>query len=236
MRTGPGAAHVAGGVVLILGAYGLAAAYNDLRDLEIDRANGRHLPLATGALLPAEAWQAIVGCVVAVTVAQLLLRQPLGVAVTVTAVLLSVAYSHPAAAVERRGAWATASLAVSYLGLPLALAGDLPPMAPVGAILAAGGAMLLYKDVKDETGDRLLGKRTPLVRWGVARMDMAASGLLIVAVALSWVSVGPGWSTLVLGGAVVAQRYMAATGRRWDRPLLVFQILVVAGVVGLAAV
>ena len=234
-RTHPGAAHVAGGVLLVVAAYGLAAVYNDLHDVDVDRANRRDLPLVTGGLTPADARWVGAGCAVAVVVAKALLQQPLGLAVTLASVALSAAYSHPAVGVERRGAWATVLLSVTYVGLPLVLAGPLPEPAQVVAALSATGAMLLYKDVKDEAGDRAHGKRTPLVRWGIARVDAVATALLVASALLAALA-EPRWPALVLVAAVAAQRRMASTGCRSGRPLTTFQALVVGGAVALAAV
>ena len=231
-RTQAAGDHVVGGVLLVFAAYGVAAILNDLRDLEIDRANGRALPLATGALDLGDARAAAVGCLLGMGLAQLLLAQPLGGLVTLVAVLLSAAYSHPAIDLESRGVQGTALLACSYLVLPLALAGPMPSVTTTGAILLAGAAMLLYKDVKDEVGDRLHGKRTPLIRWGIGRLDAVATALLAAAVVLA----GARWPTFLVLGALVAQRRMVASGTRAGRSLLVFQVLVVAGAIGLAAV
>jgi 4-hydroxybenzoate polyprenyltransferase len=234
-RTHPGVAHVAAGLLLVFASYGLAAVYNDLRDLEIDRSNGRDLPLVTGALSPTDARWIAAGCAAAVVAAQALLRQPLGLAVTVVSVALSAAYSHPLLGVERRGAWAPVLLSTTYVGLPLLLAGPLPTAPRTAAALLAAGAMLLYKDVKDEAGDRAHGKRTPLVRWGVRRMDAVAAWTLVVAVLLAAAS-APRWPALLLVGGLCAHRRMVVLGVRAGRPLLAFQALVVGGAVALAAV
>lgn len=234
-RTAPGSAHLLGGALLVLAAYGLAAALNDVHDLDIDRANGRDRPLVDGSLTVADARRAMAGCAVAVVVSQLLLRQPLGLLVATLAVVLSVGYSHPGVAVERRGLWATVLLSVSYVGLPLVLAGPLPGVPPSVAALLAATSMLLYKDVKDELGDRAHGKATPLVRWGMHRMDAVATVLLVAATVLSAIA-GPAWVAAPMVGAVAAQRRMVRLDARAGRPLLVFQCLSVAGAMGLAAV
>lgn len=234
VRTHPGPAHVLGGALLILAAYGAAAAFNDLHDLDVDRANGRDLPLVDGTLTAADAWWACAGCAVVVAAAQLFLVQPLGLVVTSASLLLSIAYSHPALAVERRGAWGTALLAVTYVGLPAVLAGPPPGDLRLAAAMAATAAMLLYKDVKDEAGDRAHGKRTPLVRWGIGRVDTVATVLLLAAVAAALVAV-PRWPAVLLAGGAVAQRAMVR-GARQGPELLRFQLLVVAGAIALVGV
>ena len=65
--------------------------------------------------------------------------RPLGLVVTVVALAASVAYSHPVLDVESRGLWGTALLAISYLVLPVVLAGR----GPGGLHLAGGTATLL---------------------------------------------------------------------------------------------
>ena len=190
---GQPARHLVGGVLLIFCAYGLAAAYNDLHDIEVDRANGRRRPLATGALTVSDAHRAMVACALGIAAAQLLLTQPLGLSVTIASVVATAAYSHPGIGLERRGVLGTAMLAVTYLVLPTLLAGASVPLLVLVALVAGGTATLLYKDVKDEMGDRLLGKRTPLVRWGRRRMDAVAAALGAAALLLGLAASGPGW-------------------------------------------
>ena len=232
---GQPARHLAGGVLLIFCAYGLAAAYNDLHDIEVDRANGRRRPLATGALSPADAGKAMVACALGVAVSQLLLVQPLGLAVTIASVAATAAYSHPRLGLERRGVLGTATLAVTYLVLPVLLAGG--TVAPLGlaALVAGGTATLLYKDVKDEHGDRLLGKRTPLVRWGRRRMDTTAALLGAAALVLGLAAAGPGWWTVAAVAGMATQLVVAATAAGDGRWLTVQRLVAVLGLVLLAA-
>ena len=228
------ARHVAGGTVLILCAYGLAAAYNDLHDVEVDRANGRNRPLATGVLTAADARAAIVACAAGVLVAQVLLVQPLGLGVTLASAAATLAYSHPRIGLQRRGVLGTGMLAVTYLVLPVLLAGARPPLLVTAALVAGGTATLLYKDVKDEAGDRLLGKRTPLVRWGRRRMDATAAALGSTALGLGLLETGPGWWTAATVGGLVAHVAAAARGAGDGRLLAVQRLLAVLGLVLLA--
>ena len=228
-------AHLAGGALLILGSYGVAAAYNDLHDVEIDRANGRNRPLATGTLTAADARLAIAACAGAVAVAQPLLIQPLGLAVTGAAVVAATAYSHGAVGIQRRGLWGTALLAASYLVLPVLLAGRPVSPALVVALIAGGCATLLYKDVKDEAGDRVFGKRTPLIRWGRRRTDRVATLLGMGALVAGALATGLGWWTIAQAGGLATQVAMAATGNRRGRLLTAHRWLAMAGLVGLGA-
>jgi 4-hydroxybenzoate polyprenyltransferase len=234
VSAGQPAHHLVGGALLIVSSFGLAAAYNDLHDVEVDRANGFQRPLVTGALTVGDARKAIAACAAAAVMAQLLLFQPLGMLVTLAAIAASVAYSAPGIGLERRGVLGTAMLAVTYLVLPLLLAGRPLSPAVLVALVAGGTATLLYKDVRDEAGDRLLGKRTPLVRWGARRMDLVAAGLGALALALGLSAAAPGWWTVALVGALVAQLAMAMTGTRRNRLLSANRLLTLLGLIGLA--
>jgi 4-hydroxybenzoate polyprenyltransferase len=233
-RTDPGRAHTVGGLLLILGSYGFAATYNDVGDLAIDRANRRSLPLVDGSIGLAGARRLMAGCFVGVALAQAFLHQPRGLAVTAAAVLTGVAYSHPRIGIERRGALATVLLAVGYVGWPLVLAGGSLDVSVVVAALAATAAMLLYKDVKDEAGDRQYGKATPLVRWGIGRVDRVAGALLGCAIVAA-LGTAPA-PAAVLAVALAGQRRMVAAGRYLGPDLRFLQVPVVAGVIALAAV
>jgi 4-hydroxybenzoate polyprenyltransferase len=227
--------HLVGGALLILSTYGLAAAYNDLRDVAVGCANGRGRPLATGALTTQDARVAMGVCAVGIVVAQVPLDQPLGVAVTIAAIAGSIAYSHPAIALGRRGLLGTVLLAVLYLVTPALLAAKPLSPAVLATLVAGGTATLLYKDVKDESGDRLFGKRTPLVRWGAARMDVVAGALGAVALLTGLVFRGPGWWTLAQLGGLATQFMMATTGFRGGRLLTAHRLIAVVGLAGLVS-
>ena len=200
-----GLAHVLGGVLLIVASYGVATILNDLHDLEIDRANGRvDRPLVTGALTEADARAALVVCAVAVVAAQLLLVQPLGLAVTAAAVMVGIAYSLPAVSLQSRGLWATAVLAVAYFVLPLVLSG-----APLRRRAARS-------DGRGGDGDAALqghqgrGRRPrarqahALVRHGAAYVDRLATLLGVAGIAFGLVHAGPGWWTACRSLALAA--------------------------------
>lgn len=214
-RAGVDGPSIAGGVVLILSSYGVAAVLNDLADIETDRANGRPRPLVTGQLSCRDAHVVLGACGAVVAGSQLLLSQPAGLAVTAAAVVLAAIYS-TGPALQRHGVAGHALLAVAYLVLPLWLATSQAPTTPAGwlepaaMLVPSGVAALLYKDFKDEAGDRRTGKRTPLVRWGAPRTHAAATVLLLASGLLGSVVTAPGWWLPVLGVAVVAQRRLAA--------------------------
>lgn len=229
------ARHLVGGALLILSSYGLAAAGNDLHDIDIDRANQRFRPLATGALGPRDARAAMALCAAVVAASQLLLSQPLGLLVTAAAFVVSGAYSHRSLHLAGRGLWGTAALAVSYLVLPVILAGVRPGALHVAVLIAGGVATLLYKDVKDEVGDRAFGKRTPLVRWGAARMDLVAICLGAATVAGGLAVAGWGWWTVAQVGGLVGQLAMAATRNRRGPLLWAHRLAATSGLVGLSA-
>ena len=175
---GAGAAQVTLGLVMLVLVYGVATIYNDLHDVEIDRANHRDLPLATGQVHPAEARRLVAALLVALAALQPWAVQPAGALFAVTFLALSWAYSAPAVALERRGLAGTVVLAACYVDLPLAyghlLAGARPRALTLVAAGLLGATALLHKDAKDEHGDRRHGKRTPLVRHGPAWVRRAS--------------------------------------------------------------
>lgn len=221
-----GTGHVFGAVLLVVASYGVATIANDLADVDIDIDNGRtDRPLVTGDLAPADARAARLVCVGAVTGAQLLLAQPLGLAVTAAALAVGVAYSHPRLALQRRGLWGTVVLAGAYFTLPVALAGArlAPPL--VAALLAGGAASVLHKDSRDEAGDRAHGKATPLVRHGAAAVHRLGLLLGLGGVVAGLVHAGPGWWTVAAAIAVVAHQ---ARADRAGRPAAIAALVLLA--------
>jgi 4-hydroxybenzoate polyprenyltransferase len=230
-----GGRHVAGGVLLIVGAYGIATILNDLADVEVDRANRRRdRPLATGELSVDDARAALVACGLAVAGSQPLLDQPLGLLVTGAALAVGSAYSGQLA-VQRRGLWATALLATAYVAFPVVLAGASPRPGAIAAMLLGAMAALLYKDAKDEAGDRATGKATPLVRHGAAAIDRLATLLGSLGIALGLASVGASWWTTAAVVALGLQLRMAVTGDRGRGPVVQQRLAALVALVLLAA-
>jgi len=214
---------VVAGALLVLAAYGAAAAYNDLHDVEVDIANGRlDRPLAAGRAGPATARATIAGCLAVVVAVQPWLLQPAGAVVTLLAAGLAVAYSHPAVAVSASGLAATLLLAACYVGLPVLLAGRAHGWALV-ALLLLGASQVLHKDARDEVGDRRHGKRTPVVRWGTGVVARLAVAACLLGTAVGAAAIGPGWWVAAALGAAAAEGHPA---RRW---LLLIAVLGVAG-------
>lgn len=231
-----GTAHVLGGVLLIVAAYGVATIVNDLADVEIDRANGRlDRPLVSGDLTATDARGALFSCAAGVVGAQLLLVQPLGLVVTAAAVAVALTYSSSTIALQSRGLWATAVLAGAYFVLPMLLSGARFDPLLVSAMTAGAMASLLYKDAKDEVGDRALGKRTPLVRRGAAWVDGVATLLGIGGIALGVAASGTGWWTVAAAAALALQLRIAVTGDHTRRPVVHQRLAALVALVLLAA-
>ncbi|HEX8762881.1 MAG TPA: UbiA family prenyltransferase [Candidatus Saccharimonadales bacterium] len=151
--------------------YATANSLNDLADVDIDRANNRNLPLAAGALGRQDAKKAgflflvlsLIGAASTTNVALL--------ATVLSGLMLGVAYSWQPIALERRGLLGTLCLSLCYVGIPIALAWSFNEYQSYDWKLLLGitileSSVLLFKDFKDERGDRAFGKRTPLVRYG----------------------------------------------------------------------
>jgi 1,4-dihydroxy-2-naphthoate polyprenyltransferase len=169
LHTHTPAPHLITSCLLLLLCYGLVTAYNDLQDQTIDTANRRHLPLVQGHLAAGEVRHTIVGLLISVAFLQLFVLQPIGLIFTATFLILGWAYSSPPLRLENHGLFGTLLLAVCYSTLPLLLGGLPANTTTLWLILACllfSATTLLFKDFKDETGDRLHDKRTPLVRYG----------------------------------------------------------------------
>jgi 4-hydroxybenzoate polyprenyltransferase len=205
------ASSIVAGVLLVLAAYGAAAAYNDLHDVAVDAANGRvDRPLVSGAASPDTARATVAGCLAVAVAAQPWLVQPAGLGVTALAALLAAAYSQPRIAVARRGLAATALLACCYAALPVLLAGRVPPA--LVALVLLGASQVLHKDTRDEDGDRLHGKRTPVVRYGVAVVERLSVAACLAGTVAGVATVGAGWWTAAAVGAAATEGRPA---RRW---------------------
>lgn len=200
-------------LALVWALYGLAAAYNNVQDIETDKRNRRTDNPLTTRRIPGRALNGffIVHGLAAAGL-QLVLVQPTGVMISVLYVLLSYLYSAPPLRLQTRGWLATATLALCYGGLPLLLGvSQGTHFYGTGLILLLVFQMvllcplLLAKDYKDMKGDAATGKRTPLVRYGIATVRRVAYSTALVATIIFTVVT---WrnhidSTLVLAAAGV---------------------------------
>jgi 4-hydroxybenzoate polyprenyltransferase len=219
--------HLVATAVAIAASYAVAAVLNDLRDVDVDRANGRLGPLVVGTVTTQHAHRIVMGADALLVGAQVFLAQPAALLVFATAVALSAAYSSGSLRVQTRGLLGTGLLALCYGVLPIALAASQAPLLPhpsplrVTAILAAllaTTASVLYKDFRDEAGDRAHGKATPAVRFGAARTQRLALGLQCGASLI--VTLGPGTLSQLCGLALVGL-HVAATASQTTSGLLV---------------
>jgi 4-hydroxybenzoate polyprenyltransferase len=188
------------GSALIMVLYGISTAYNDFRDLAIDRTNKRDLPLVRRALSLRHINGLLIVLVVLSLALNIVLPQPATVFFTLTYVALAVAYSAPYTQLSYRGLAGTVVLGWCYLGLPLGLGlaysgrPSTPALLAVCVLLAA--PVLLYKDFKDQMGDRAHGKYTPVVSYGEIRTKqltfvLYTAGILLFAVGIDFsLSVG----------------------------------------------
>jgi homogentisate phytyltransferase / homogentisate geranylgeranyltransferase len=162
---------------------------NQITDIEIDRVNKPHLPLAAGELSVEAAWR-IVAVAAAVPVVLALTQGPLETGAVVVALAVGAAYSLPPVRLKR---WPlVASLCISgvravavnlgmYGHFSLAFGGRLEIPASVWAltlfVLPFSFAIAVLKDVPDREGDRRFRIATFTVRLGpqrAARLGLAA--------------------------------------------------------------
>jgi homogentisate phytyltransferase / homogentisate geranylgeranyltransferase len=193
---------------------------NQLTDVEIDRVNKPHLPLAAGLLSRDAAW-AIVGVAAGVPVILALTQGPLETVAVLTALTVGAAYSLPPARLKRFPVPASLSIsavraAVVNLGVyghfSLAFSGELRIPGAVWAltlfVLPFSFAIAVLKDVPDMEGDRRFRIATFTVRLGPRRAARLGLGALALAYA-GMIVAGP----LLLDGAqpaVLAGGHVAA--------------------------
>eukprot|EP00629_Pelagomonadales_sp_RCC1024_P004044 CAMPEP_0119259920 /NCGR_PEP_ID=MMETSP1329-20130426/548_1 /TAXON_ID=114041 /ORGANISM="Genus nov. species nov., Strain RCC1024" /LENGTH=277 /DNA_ID=CAMNT_0007259329 /DNA_START=76 /DNA_END=906 /DNA_ORIENTATION=+ len=164
---------------------------NQLCDIDIDRVNKPHLPVASGELSERDAWATVLGCLGAAFVLGLRGSAPLRLVLAGSA-LLGFAYSAPPLRLKRspilaalsivavRGVlvnWCFYAHAARHLGLARPAAAARLPW--VTAFFSAFGvAIALLKDVPDTAGDEAFGIRTFSRGAGRRRVFGLASGLL----------------------------------------------------------
>lgn len=195
---------------------------NQLEDVDIDRVNKPHLPLASGEFSRAQGW-AIVGICGLLALGLAAWGGPWLLATVSLSLLIGTAYSLPPIRLKRFPVWASLCIftvrgAIVNLGLflhfsqVLGLPGGIP--AEIWAltlfILGFTGAIALCKDIPDLEGDRRyhirtfalsLGKR-PVFRIVLGLISACYVGILIVAPTLTRASTG--WLIATHGLALAA--------------------------------
>ena len=156
---------------------------NQIEDVEIDRINKPHLPIAAGDLSLAAARRIVVVCAVA-PVAMGLLSGPIETAAVLLALAIGAAYSLPPLRLKRYPALAVGSISVVRalvvnLGVCLHFSDTVPPSvwALTLFVLPFSFAIAILKDVPDAEGDRAHRIFTFTLRLGpqrVFRIGMAA--------------------------------------------------------------
>lgn len=195
---------------------------NQLTDVEIDRINKPHLPLAAGELSPEAAWGIVAVCAV-VPVVLALTQGALETAAVLAALAVGAAYSLPPVRLKRFPI--AASLCISgvrsavvnmgvYGHFSLALGGTLAIPGAVWAlmlfVLPFSFAIAVLKDVPDMEGDRRFRIATFTVRLGPQSAARLGLGALVLAYA-GMIVAGP----LLIDGvqpAVLVAGHAAALG------------------------
>jgi homogentisate phytyltransferase/homogentisate geranylgeranyltransferase len=168
---------------------------NQITDVEIDRINKPHLPLAAGDLSPEAAWR-IVAVAALVPVVLAATQGALETAAVVAALAVGAAYSLPPVRLKRFPV--VASLCISgvraiavnlgmYGHYALAFGGELaiPPSvwALTAFVLPFSFAIAVLKDVPDREGDRRFRIATFTVRLGPQRAARLGLSALVAAYA-----------------------------------------------------
>jgi homogentisate phytyltransferase / homogentisate geranylgeranyltransferase len=168
---------------------------NQITDIEIDRVNKPHLPLAAGDLSVEAAWSIVAVCAV-VPIVLGLTQGPLETSAVVAALAVGAAYSLPPVRLKRfpvvaslciSGVRAVAVNVGMYGHFSLAFGGRLELPASVWAltlfVLPFSFAIAVLKDVPDREGDRRFSIATFTVRLGPRRAARLGVGALVAAYA-----------------------------------------------------
>jgi homogentisate phytyltransferase / homogentisate geranylgeranyltransferase len=205
---------------------------NQITDIEIDRINKPHLPIAAGQLSPEAAWW-IVAVAAAIPIALALTQGLLETAAVVAALVVGCAYSLPpvrlkrfpiAAALCISGVRATAVNLGMYGHFSLAFGGTLDIAPSVWAltafVLPFSFAIAVLKDVPDIRGDRQYRIATFTVRLGPGRAARLGLAALVLAYA-GMIVLGPllvddAQPVVLAAGHAVALVALLAWARRAD--------------------
>jgi homogentisate phytyltransferase/homogentisate geranylgeranyltransferase len=203
---------------------------NQLTDVEIDRVNKPHLPLAAGDLSPEAAWWIVAPCA-AVPVALALTQGALETAAVAAALVAGAAYSLPPVRLKRfplvaalciSGVRAIAVNLGMYGHFSLAFGGTLVVPPSVWAltlfVLPFSFAIAVLKDVPDMEGDRRFRIATFTVRLGPRRAARLGLSALVAAyagmIALGPLLVGDASAVVLVAGHAVALALLLAWARR----------------------
>ena len=205
---------------------------NQITDVEIDRINKPHLPIAAGDLSVEAAWR-IVLVAAAVPVVLALTQGWLEIAAVVSALVVGAAYSLPPVRLKRYPAVAAfcisgvRAVAVNlgmYGHFALAFGGRLDVPAAVWAltifVLPFSFAIAVLKDVPDREGDRAFRIATFTVRLGPRRAARLGLGALVAAYA-GMIVLGPllvddADGAVLAAGHAVALAFLLLWARRAD--------------------
>jgi homogentisate phytyltransferase / homogentisate geranylgeranyltransferase len=205
---------------------------NQITDVEIDRINKPHLPIAAGELTVEAAWR-IVAVAAVIPLALGLTQGLLETAAVVVALVVGCAYSLPPVRLKRFPIAAALCIAgvrstVVNLGMyghfSLAFGGtlDIPPSvwALTAFVLPFSFAIAVLKDVPDLRGDRSYRIATFTVRLGPARAARLGLSALVVAYA-GMIVLGPllvddAQGAVLVAGHAAALAALLAWARRAD--------------------
>ncbi|MBF2036437.1 MAG: homogentisate phytyltransferase [Leptolyngbyaceae cyanobacterium T60_A2020_046] len=165
---------------------------NQIEDVEIDRINKPHLPIAAGEFSLLDAWW-IVGLAGAISMVLSALGSWFLLTTVLTSLMIGTAYSAPPLRLKQYPLWASACIftvrgAVVNLGLflhygnQLGLAIAIPSKvwALTGFIVVFSVVIAIFKDIPDIEGDRQFNISTFTVRLGQARVFNLARIILTV--------------------------------------------------------
>ncbi len=226
------------GVAVVVLLYAVAAIVNDVFDVQIDRFNGRTVPIADSRISTRGALQVMAAALLLCGFASAGFQSNRSQALVFVALLLSLAYSAPGSRISDRGVLSPLLLAALYGCFPLFLAatehgGSIPRLGPLTVVFGLAFCTALNKDYTDAPGDEAFGKRTPVVRYGPAAVAKAVVGVLVAVGVVAVATVDAG---LWIGAFAVSVVVAVVIGRDCPATKTVGAFRVLATITALAVV
>jgi len=195
------------GSLMIIATYSSQAVYNNIRDVEGDRINAPHRPLARGSLTVDFAW-GLLGFLVLCGFAFAVLAGPFFLLANMMFISVGFIYSRYT---KSMGLLSYATLVSSHLVLPLVVGYlvmnplDYKILAIAAFIYITEILAISIKDYKDFEGDRATGIKTLPVRMGLENASRLTFVGMLLPLFLSWIP----WALLNLS-VVFLVFYMAS--------------------------
>jgi len=222
-------------LVLIIMAYGAGFIYNQLHDVESDRANGKLFFLGENIISPIAARFLALLLILGAVIAAFALDWRQGL-LFMGILVLGLLYSHPLFNYKGKAGKALWSNMLGCGSLPfmigwVSLTGSLNLEGMVKSVpyLLAAGAVYLNTTLPDREGDKRVGKNTYGVLWTVAHTQNSALTRLVLAL-LTGLMAGD-FAILIASGVALPFFILAALQKRTSLSVLATKVAILAMIV-----